>query len=123
MTSQRLALGKKGEEVARVFLEKAGYTILANNYRTRCGEIDIIARDRQTLVFVEVKTRRNNRYGTALEAITYKKQRQISRVAAEYVAQNGVADSPARFDVVAVTFETSTPRIDLVQNAFESTYG
>lgn len=123
MTSQRIALGKKGESVARDFLEKAGYKILVNNYRTRCGEIDIIARDRQTLVFVEVKTRRNNMYGTAFEAITYKKQRQISRVAAEYVVQNGVADSPARFDVVSVSFETSTPRIDLVQDAFEFTHG
>lgn len=123
MTTQRLSLGKKGEKTARVFLEKCGYKIIACNYRTRSGEIDLIARDRQILVFVEVKTRSNTMFGSALEAVTPKKQRQISKVAAEYIARYGLTDSPARFDVVAVTIEQSLPHVELVKNAFEFTYG
>ena len=123
MSARKMALGKKGEVVARGFLEKAGYTILATNYRTRSGEIDIIARHRKTLVFVEVKTRRDNTYGSALEAVTPRKQKQISRVATEYIIKNGVVDSEARFDVVAISFGTPAPKIDLVKNAFECTYG
>ncbi|MBC8316434.1 MAG: YraN family protein [Desulfobulbaceae bacterium] len=123
MTTQRLSLGKKGEKEARVFLEKSGYKIVASNYRTRSGEIDLIARDREVLVFVEVKTRSNTMFGSALEAITPRKQRQISKVAAEYLARYGFTDSPARFDVVAVTIEHSSPHVELVKNAFEFSYG
>jgi putative endonuclease len=123
MSLRRRNLGKRGEEAARAFLEKNGYTVVTSNYRTRSGEIDLVALDGQVLVFVEVKTRSGQSYGSPWEAITPKKQKQISKVAAEYLIHNKVVDSEARFDVVAVTVGSSGPCIELLKNAFELSYG
>lgn len=123
MTHTRRNLGKRGEVVASNFLKKEGYAIITSNYRTRSGEIDLVALDGEVLVFIEVKTRSGQNYGSPLEAVTPQKQRQISKVAAEYLNINKRFDSQARFDVVAVTIGPSSPRVELIKNAFEFSYG
>ncbi len=121
MTYQRQHLGKKGEKIARLFLEKQGYKIIVVNFRTKSGEIDLIAKDGETLVFVEVKTRSSGQFGSPLDAMTFHKCRQISKVALEYLLKNGDVDQPARFDVVAVR-PGAAKEVELVTNAFELCY-
>jgi len=94
--------GKLGEDLATAELWHQGYVILARRYRTRFGEIDIVAQDGQTVVFVEVKTRRSDRYGSAAESVTPWKQRRIAAMALDYLAWVGRLDTPCRFDVVAI---------------------
>ena len=102
MTEQRLALGAWGEEQAVRFLRKQGMKILAQNYRAPVGEIDIIARWRKNLVFVEVKTRRGTAFGTPQEAVGQRKQQQIIRTAQWYLGQGKQPDLQPRFDVIAI---------------------
>jgi putative endonuclease len=100
----RRQLGKRGEEAAARYLSEKGLRILERGYRVRCGEIDLIARDGDELVFVEVKTRRSLRCGDPLEAVTETKRRRILRAASLYLQSTGSWDSPCRFDIVAVRF-------------------
>jgi putative endonuclease len=116
---QNLTTGKSGEELAQDFLEKNGYKILARNYKTKLGEIDIVARDKDTLCFVEVKTRHSDRYGLPQEAVSDSKQRQISKVALTYLKENRLLDKKARFDVVSIIFSADKPQLELIKNAFE----
>lgn len=103
MTRGRQEMGKSGENLAVAELERAGYAIVARRYRTRSGEIDIIARDGETLVFVEVRRKSNDDCGSAAESIDRHKQRQVVRVAIDYLARNDLYDKcPVRFDVVAI---------------------
>ena len=99
----RISLGKSGEDLACRELIRRGYEILARRYRTRIGELDIVARDGRAIVFVEVKTRTTERYGAPAEAVTLHKQAKIRAMAADYVFRRGLGDHPCRFDVVAVT--------------------
>ena len=119
MTQERLSLGREGEQLAGEYLKRLGYRIVEKNFKTRLGEIDLIAKDSKTLVFVEVKTRSSNSHGFPLEAVTKKKQRQLARVAMEYLGKNKAIDSPARFDVVAVLLAPAGPIIEVVKNAFD----
>jgi putative endonuclease len=117
----RITLGKSGENYACRELERRGYAIVARRFRTRGGEIDIIARDGETLVFVEVKARRSCRYGTPLDAVTPFKRHRLMRMAAEYVLLKGVSNAFCRFDVVSVLFgEGLRPRVEVVKNAFDA---
>lgn len=117
------ALGGEGEEIAVAFLQKLRYRILERNVRFRGGEIDIVARDRQTLVFVEVKTRRVTCYGPPQLAVTPFKQRQLSKAALAWLTKNRGFDQAARFDVVAITFDlTGSPCVEHFVNAFELAY-
>ena len=118
MTGKRQTLGRRGEELACSFLVKKGYRILARNYRTRSGEIDIIARDGAVLVFVEVKTRNSERFGHPFEAVTFHKQQQMIKVAREYICYNASPEQEARFDVVGIVCGADN-RIELIQNAFD----
>lgn len=102
MTTDRLRLGENGEELARIFLENSGYSIVARNWRCRLGEIDIIAKDGETLVFIEVKTRTDSAFGSPAAAVTLKKQRQIGKAAQCYLAEHDLFGSSARFDVIAI---------------------
>jgi putative endonuclease len=121
ITPDRIALGKSGETYACRELERRGYAILERRFRTRCGEIDVVARDGETLVFVEVKARRGHRYGTPLEAVTPFKQRRILRMAAEYVLLKGVCNASCRFDVVSVQFGSGLrPKVEVVKRAFDA---
>ncbi len=109
---------KKGsdyEQKAARFLEQNGYRILQTNYRCRLGEIDVIAVDGKYLVYVEVKYRKNQEYGLPVEAVDYKKQRIISKVAQHYVMSHHLMDRPMRFDVVSILGE----QIEIYKNAFE----
>jgi putative endonuclease len=118
MTYARVALGKTGEDLACAELEKRGYAIVARRYRRRGGEIDIIARDGKTMVFVEVKARDSRAFGEAAEAVTAFKQRRITQLARDYMA--GRFDCPCRFDVVSIHFDGDRPDIEVFQNAFDA---
>jgi putative endonuclease len=120
MTITRQQLGKFGEDLAAAELERRGYAIVARRYRTRCGEIDIVADDRGTLVFVEVKCRADAEFGTAAEAVTPWKQRQLARMARVYLLDTRSSGRPCRFDVVAIMLDGASPVIDLFQNAFDA---
>ncbi len=120
MTRIRLKLGESGEKAAADFLIESGYRILERNYRCRAGEIDIVAEDADFLVFVEVKTRKSQSYGEAQEAVTPKKQIQISKAAQHYLAEHNRFDSDARFDVVSVYIGSgSATQIEIYKSAFE----
>ncbi len=118
MTEERLELGRWGEEEAARFLKRQGMKILERNLRTPVGEIDIVARDRKTLAFVEVKTRRSASYGSPQEAVGTAKQRQIIRSAQWYLAQGGAAGLQPRFDVVAVMPGPGGAEIEHIIDAF-----
>ncbi|HET6613358.1 MAG TPA: YraN family protein [Kofleriaceae bacterium] len=95
--------GARGEDRAARALTERGYRIVERNFRCRAGEIDIIARDGEVLVFVEVRSRSGGRYGTALETISRAKQRQVAKVAGAYLAARRLAPAACRFDVVGIT--------------------
>jgi len=118
LTEQRLALGAWGEEQAATFLRKLGMKIIARNYRTPVGEIDIIARWRKNLVFVEVKTRRGVAFGTPQEAVGPRKQQQIIRTAQWYLGQGSPGGLQPRFDVVAILCAGDEVRITHLPDAF-----
>ncbi len=119
MYRQHLVTGKSGEELAVALLKENGYKIIARNYKTKLGEIDIVAQDKDTLCFVEVKTRHSDRYGFPQEAVSGPKQRQISKVALAYLKENSLLDKRARFDVVSIIYSQDNPKLDLIKNAFE----
>lgn len=102
MTRVRQAVGAYGERVASRHLETAGLVVLARNWRSSAGEIDLILRDGPDVVFCEVKTRRGDDFGTPAEAVTGTKVRRLRRLAAEWLAESGVRPREIRFDVVAV---------------------
>lgn len=114
-----LVSGKSGEDIAVRFLGKSGYKVLARNYRSRLGEIDIIAKEHGTICFVEVKSRHSGKFGAPQEAVTGRKQRQISRAALSFLKEKNLLGSSARFDVVSVIYAQDTPKIELFKNAFE----
>ena len=121
MTHARQLLGIVGEDLAARALEARGYAILERRYRTDRGEIDIVAEDGETLVFVEVKARADHEFGSAAECVTPAKQRQVARMASEYLACHRVADRPCRFDVVAIDFALSDkPPVTVFPGAFDS---
>ena len=120
MTVARQILGKLGEDLAAVELELRGYAITARRYRTRCGEIDIVAERDGVLVFVEVKTRADAEFGTAAEAVTLRKQRKVTRMACDYLVRELVVDRPCRFDVVTVMLDGPEPVIEVYENAFDA---
>lgn len=110
-------IGKEKEELACNFLKKKGYVILAVNYWCRYSEIDIVARDGDNLVFVEVKYRKSSKYGSSSDAVSEKKMRNIIRCARYYIYKERVdPDSPMRFDVIAIDGE----KIRHIVNAFEA---
>ena len=123
MLNQKQKIGEKGETIAERYLKKKGYKILERNYRTKLGEIDIIAKDKKTIVFVEVKTRRSWQFGNPKGAVTPAKQRKISMVALQYLKTIDRRNTRARFDVVAITATRDTPQIEIIKNAFELAYG
>ena len=102
MNLDRKRLGERGEDAAAAFLERAGMTVIERNWRCSAGEIDIIALDGETIVLVEVKTRRTVSKGTPEEAVTPAKCRRYAKLAATYVQSAGVSDVPVRFDVVTL---------------------
>lgn len=107
-------LGRAGEIKAAKFLENKGYKIVAKNFKTRLGEIDIIAKDKECIVFIEVKTRSGDGYGAPCEAVNRKKQEKYFAVATQYLQNNKLLDCECRFDVV----EIENGEINHIENAF-----
>ena len=117
------SLGGTGESIAVTFLRGIGFSIVECNFRSVCGEIDIIARDGRAIVFVEVKCRKNGNYGPPQLAVTPFKQRQISKAALVWLSKRRLYDAEARFDVVAIVLrEHDLPEIEHIPNAFDLAY-
>ena len=122
LTRDRLELGRFGEALALKKIKRLGYKCIARNYRCPLGEVDLIAKDGKTLVFVEIKTRRMKSLGYAKEAITERKKRQLSKVALAYMKANNCSDTKSRFDVVAINLINGKSEIEVIRNAFDLAY-
>lgn len=114
----RQSLGKLGEDLACEELRRRGYAILERRYRTKFGEIDIIAREAGEVVFIEVKARAGDDFGGAAAAVTRVKQHRVGQMAADFLARRRLLDQPCRFDVVTVDFVDGQPRIEVYTHAF-----
>jgi putative endonuclease len=121
-TMEKKELGKKGEDLAVRFLKKRGYRIIEKNYVCKMGEMDIIAKEKDTLVFVEVKTRTSTTFGPPQLAVNPTKQMQLSKVALSYLKAKQLEDVKARFDVVAILLGPKGEEIELIKDAFELRY-
>ncbi len=116
-------LGERGEAIAAAYLTGRKFSIVERNFRCKGGEVDIIARDGKTYVFVEVKTRRNLSFGPPQQALTPFKQRQISKAALTWLAKKRLFGADARFDVIAILMpDHQVPVIDHIRNAFDLAY-
>jgi putative endonuclease len=121
MTLERQLLGIVGEEIAARELASRGYAILERRYRTEGGEIDIVALDGDTLVFVEVRAKATAEFGTAAESVTDAKKRQVARMAADYLSRRNVTDRACRFDVVTIDAALSdSPEVTVYPAAFDA---
>lgn len=119
MSRRNIEVGKSGEESAINFLKRKGYKIIQSNYKSKLGEVDIIAKDKNTICFIEVKTRFSLEKGLPQESITKNKQHQITKAALSFLRKNNLWDSPARFDVISVFKTDSEDKIELIEDAFE----
>ncbi|MFB3925281.1 MAG: YraN family protein [Syntrophales bacterium] len=116
--------GKSGEDIAISSLKRAGYRIVERNYRCLFGEIDIVARDADTIVFLEVKSRRTGKFGAPQEAVGPAKQAKLSMIALNYLKQKRLDTISARFDVVAVWMPPGGEfRAKIIKNAFDLKFG
>jgi putative endonuclease len=121
MTSERRATGDGWELAARKHLEAAGLRLIAANQHYRVGEIDLVMRDGDVVVFVEVRYRRSTGFGGSAPSVDFIKQRKLILAARTFLAEHAdLARAPCRFDVVAVEGETTSPRIDWIRNAFDA---
>ena len=119
MSKEKIVLGSMGEIAAQEFLKRKGYKILDKNFRTNLGEIDIVAKDKDCICFVEVKTRTSQEKGSPQESITKSKQRKLSQLALMYLKNKRLINKSARFDVVSVIQNSpGENKIDIIKNAF-----
>jgi putative endonuclease len=118
MTRERQDFGLLGEQLACDELERRGYVVVDRRYRTRAGELDIVARHGDWLVFVEVKARHDVSFGPPEEAVTAQKQQRMVWMATDYLTRNGLGDVPCRFDVVAVSSDADPPVVTVFEDAF-----
>lgn len=110
--------GKAGEDLAAAMLEKEGYEILERNYRFDRGEIDLVAREGGELVFIEVKARHGDRFGSPEDSVTPAKEEQLKKVAEGYLLEHHLDNQACRFDVVSIAFLGGAPRMRIIRNAF-----
>jgi putative endonuclease len=122
MTEERLKLGRLGEQLAFEKIKRLGYKCIEKNYRCSLGEIDLIAKDGDCLVFIEIKTRKGRTLGYAKEAITPRKIRQISKAALAYMKSNNCCDAKSRFDVIAINILGDREEMEVIKDAFELAY-
>jgi putative endonuclease len=120
--SRERSLGERGEDAAARYLKRLRYTVLARGDRSTLGEIDLVAEDHGTVVFVEVKTRASDDDGLPSEAVDVAKQRRLTRLALSFLKRHGLLENAARFDVIAITWPARgrRPQIEHIKNAFES---
>ncbi|CAG1065148.1 hypothetical protein BAC1_00726 [uncultured bacterium] len=116
----KASIGRRGEDEAALFLESKGYKVVERNYRCRYGEIDIVARDGKTVVFVEVKTRGSDRFGCPTASVDARKQKKILLTSQFYIESNRLFDTDLRFDVVGIEMSGGKLAFELVKNAFEA---
>ncbi len=120
MEDTKRDLGGRGEDVAVRYLKKKGYKVIERNYRCLWGEVDLVARDKGTLVFIEIKARTSSGFGLPQEAVDIFKQRKLIQVAKAYMAEHHLTEAiSTRFDVVAVQLIPSGPEIELIKDAFQ----
>jgi putative endonuclease len=117
--NQKQILGKEGERIAEMYLRKKGYRLVERNYRCLAGELDLIALDRHVIVFVEVKTRMDDRFGGPFDSVHRRKQQKMVKAAQFFLSQQRLHQREARFDVVGITFVDQKPVIEHIQNAFD----
>jgi len=126
MVDTRKKLGNRGEKIAAKVLRKQGYRIIEKNYHSRLGEIDIVAKEDESIVFVEVKTRCSTDFGLPEEALSYDKKRRLSKLALGYLAHRRIKDTNCRFDVVSILMDnkkvSKVKHIELIKNAFPAVY-
>ena len=121
MPSARDDLGRRGEDEAARYLQRLGYRIVGRRERVLRGDIDIVALDGRTVVFVEVRSRSDTRHGHPAETVGFTKQRRIAELATAYIRRHRLEDCSVRIDVVAVTFgDAGRPVVEHYQNAFDS---
>jgi len=114
-----LELGKRGEALAWNFLRKRGCSILEKNFRTRFGEIDVIAQREGTVIFIEVKTRRNENFGAPSEAVDWRKRQRLARAAEAFLQTRNLEDRPTRFDILSVIWDgAGEPQFSILEDAF-----
>jgi putative endonuclease len=115
----RSRLGRSGEIAAAAELGRLGYRIIDSNYRTKRGELDLIAYDRDSIVFVEVRSRRSASFCTPAESVTWRKRRRMAAAAEEYLIEKGISDTPCRFDVVEIDAGGPRPVVtQVIRDAF-----
>ncbi len=122
MGTEKKELGKKGEDLAVRFLKKRGYQIIQRNYTCKMGEMDVIAKEKDTLVFIEVKTRTSTTFGPPQLSVHFSKQNQLSKVALHFLKEKNLSDIRARFDVVAILLGPKGEEIELIRDAFDLTW-
>lgn len=119
---QNKKLGREGELLALKYLQRNGYTILETNWRYGHKEIDVIALDRDQIVFIEVKTRKNTNFGSPVEAVNMQKQRHLIDAAETYIIDNDI-DADARFDIISIIMGSGEPVINHIMEAFHPSIG
>ncbi len=120
MSVRRRRMAQESEDLACTLLRKAGLTILDRNVRCALGELDLVARDGKTVVFVEVRSRKGNARGTAKESVSLQKRRRIVRLALWYLKTRGLAHASVRFDVVLIQWGQQKPDVEWIRNAFDA---
>jgi putative endonuclease len=121
MKATNRTLGARGEKLAVQYLQKKGYKVIERNYRCQWGEIDLVARDKGTLIFVEIKSRSSSGFGLPQDAVDRFKQEKLIQVAKAYMAEHHLQETiPARFDVVAVKLTPAGPEMELIKDAFQA---
>jgi len=117
--NQKQILGQEGERIAEIYLRKKGYRVVERNYRCPVGELDLILLDRRVVVFVEVKTRTDDRFGAPLESVGPRKQKKMIKTALFFLTRHRLHNRDARFDVVGISYQGGEPMVEHVENAFE----
>ncbi|THB79771.1 MAG: YraN family protein [Desulfobulbaceae bacterium] len=114
--------GQIGEKLAYDYLQNIGLAVIQRNYKCPLGEIDLVAQENETIIFIEVKTRTGHQFGGPEESVTKAKQRKIIQVALGYLAQYGLQDYAVRFDVIAITLTGNIHRLEHIEDAFDASF-
>lgn len=119
MQSQKQILGEEGERIAETYLKRKGYRLVERNYRCPVGELDLVVLDHRIIVFVEVKTRTDDRFGAPLESVNPRKQQKMIKTALFFLNQHRLHHREARFDVVGISLKDQEPVVEHIENAFD----
>jgi putative endonuclease len=118
LSDYKKQIGNKGESLAEDYIKRKGYEVIHRNYRCKLGEIDIIAKDGDTIVFIEVRTKQNENFGSPQDSVTSTKISKISKTALSFIQEKNLSGYSYRFDFIAITFSQGKPNIEHIENAF-----